>query len=306
MVPVGKIERAAASFLVVGEALIDVIAQNGARTRVAGGSALNVAVALGRLGEAVTLQTAIGRDADAELIAAHLAESDVTLCATRLDHTSTAAATIGADGAATYSFDIQWMLDPALSPRADHLHTGSIAMFLDPGADTVAELVESGRHATVSLDPNVRPSLLPPPAEARRRFERLLPYTDIVKLSDEDAAWLYPDQPPEHTLQTITDAGASLVALTQGSRGAQLRCGAQFVQVSPIAVRVADTVGAGDTFMAGLLSGLRREDPGLRADRLDHSALERVGRFAATAAALCVTKTGASPPSIAELRAHLN
>ena len=168
-----------------------------------GGSPANVAYGLGRLGVSTGLLTAIGDDARGAAIEAHLSGAGVVLLpgARSLERTASATATIAADGSASYVFDIDWRLEPlapAFFPKV--LHTGSIATFLAPGAAAVRTLLEQAhRDCMVTYDPNIRPALLGSHSEAKSLFEELVPLTDVVKLSDEDARWLYPGQDLEQT-----------------------------------------------------------------------------------------------------------
>ena len=182
--------------LVVGEALIDVVTRAGGSAAHPGGSPLNVAVGLARLGIPALLHTAIGADDYGDLIRSHLDDSGVRLSAESVTDapTSVAEAAIDERGAAEYVFQIGW--DPRPLPAADGfdiVHTGSIATVLAPGRDTVRALVEAQRaSATISFDPNVRPKLSGPREEALRLVLDLVRLADVVKASDEDVEWLYP------------------------------------------------------------------------------------------------------------------
>lgn len=292
----------ASGVLVVGEAIMDVVrALDGSETRVVGGFGVNVATALGRLGEPVTFRAAMGDDADGDRIRRHLTESDVALALSPIERTATSVATLSADGSARYEFDLRWELTEE-APPAEHLHTGSIAMFLEPGATSVAETVASGRYATVSVDPNIRPTLLGTKADARARFESLAAMAHLVKLSDEDAEWMYPGVELERVIELVAELGPRLVVATRGSEGALLRRGGIEIVAVPPATSVVDTIGAGDTFMAGLIHALRAEGAtGDAIGAIDAAALTRVARFAAAAAALCVARRGAEPPRLAEV-----
>jgi fructokinase len=297
--------------LVVGESVVDVIEHpDGSRAAHPGGSPANVAFGLARLGIGTTFLTQLGRDADAELIRGHLGAAGVALVDAGPDATRTPRSTarIGEDGSARYDFAISWDLGPAPAiPRATHVHTGSVAAFLAPGADTVGRVLAGVRAtSTISLDPNIRPELLPDHGGALDRFERLLPLTDVVKASDEDLAWLYPGQDPTAVARRILGAGVALVVITRGAHGAlAATAGATFV-VAPVPATVVDTVGAGDSFMAALLDGLHRAallGPAARR-RLrtaGESRLEPHLRRAARAAAITVSRAGAHPPTAAEL-----
>jgi len=307
---------------VVGEALTDVLVGADGRGReVPGGSPANVALGLGRLGHPVRFATRIGRDRLGGLLLGHLGSADVELVPSCVDDgpTSTATAVLDARGAATYDFDIAWALSPeavaaiGAGPPA-HLHTGSIATALPPGADTVLAVVEAARgSATVSYDPNLRPALLGPPERERARVERLVAASDVVKASDEDLAWLYPDQDPDKVAaQWARGDGPALVVLTLGARGARAWWRHGSHEVAPPPVRVVDTVGAGDAFTSGLLSSLLRSGllgpaaarQALRAatstDRLP-DALTGALALAGRAASLTCAREGADPPTLDEL-----
>ena len=287
--------------LVVGEALIDIVDGPGGTTEHVGGSPANVAVGVARQGHPTTLLTRIGRDDRGERIAEHLAASGVVLDdASWTDAaTSTARATLQADGSAAYDFDISWSLaEPDLS-GVDLLHTGSVALFLEPGADTVLAALETARHAgaLVTLDPNIRPALVGDPGVARARWDRAVRTADLVKLSDEDAGWLYPGLGPEEALAEIATHGPRVVVMTRGAEGA-LGLAADGIQsVPPMPVTVVDTIGAGDAFMASLVSSLL-DDPAL----LDGGAPLRTAlRRAAVMGGITVSRAGAQPPTRAEV-----
>ncbi|MDO5663616.1 MAG: PfkB family carbohydrate kinase, partial [Brachybacterium sp.] len=185
-----------ATFLTVGEALTDiVITADGARHEYPGGSPLNVAVALGRLGHHSHLLTAIGPDARGDQIRHHVESSHVHLTPGSIgqNRTSTAEATLDATGAAQYTFDLAWDPDPRELPdQVDAVHTSSIAAVLAPGAATVADVLARYRaSALISYDPNARPDLMGDPVAARALVEENIALADIVKCSDEDVAWLY-------------------------------------------------------------------------------------------------------------------
>ncbi|MEA5052442.1 MAG: carbohydrate kinase, partial [Propionicimonas sp.] len=246
---------------VVGEALIDiVIPLDGQVAEYVGGSPANVAIGLARLGHQVELATHLGRDQRGDRIAALLATEEVTLApgSTTAVRTSTAAARLDETGAASYTFDLDWQVDPAL-PVADggHLHTGSIAAVLPPGGADVHAIVEAARpHATISYDPTARPSLMGSAAGARAVVESLVALADVVKASDEDLHWLYPGVPVEEVLRGWTARGPRLVAATQGGSEVVVLFGDEVHRIPTRSVAVVDTVGAGDSFMSGLISGL--------------------------------------------------
>lgn len=300
-----------ARILIAGEALTDIVVDaDGGRREHPGGSPLNVAVALSRLGHDAHLLTAIGDDARGDAIRAHLDESGVQLtpASVRPGRTSTAEAVLDAHGAATYTFDLTWDPDTAGLPEApDAVHTSSIAAVLDPGATTLSALLRSARESsTISYDPNARPTLMGAPEDVRARIEENIALSDVVKASDEDVAWLYGTEDVEDVAASWRDLGPSLTVLTRGGDGAVAFSASGRVQVAPVQVEVVDTVGAGDTFSAGILDALAAKGL-LGADRREMLAaipsddLATVLRRAAALSAITVSRAGANPPWSHEL-----
>lgn len=300
-----------ARILIAGEALTDIVVDaDGGRREHPGGSPLNVAVALSRLGHDAHLLTAIGDDARGDAIRAHLDESGVQLtpASVRPGRTSTAEAVLDAHGAATYTFDLAWDPDTAGLPEApDAVHTSSIAAVLEPGATTLSALLRSVRgSSTISYDPNARPTLMGAPEEVRARIEENIALSDVVKASDEDVAWLYGTEDVEDVAASWRDLGPSLTVLTRGGDGAVAFSASGRVQVAPVQVEVVDTVGAGDTFSAGILDALAAKGL-LGADRREMLAaipsddLATVLRRAAALSAITVSREGANPPWSHEL-----
>jgi fructokinase len=276
--------------LVIGESLVDVVRDGGAESRHAGGSPMNVAYGLAQLGVEAQLLTRLGRDSDGALIEHHLYRAGVRLLPASLrdEPTSTAIATIGDDGAASYEFDVTWDLG-SVDATADWVHVGSIGTFLEPGAAAVERYLE-GTSARVSYDPNIRPALMP--ADARERFERIARLTSVLKLSDEDGRWLYPELDEAALLDLLLSFGPTTVAITRGAAGAIIATPDKRVDVPAVRVTVTDTVGAGDSFMAALIAEL-----------LAGTDADAAARTAIAAAAITVSRAGAQPPTRAELDA---
>lgn len=248
---------------VVGEALIDIVHDPyGDVEEHVGGSPLNVAAGLARLGHDVEFATTIGHDPHGDRIAQHLHERGVHLAETSwtAEPTSTARADLDETGAATYTFDLHWDLPPVgLSASTGHVHTGSIGAVLPPGAATTLDAVRfMAERGTVSYDPNVRPSIMGSMDAARARIEEVIALADVVKASSDDLDALYPGDSAAAVMQRWCELGASLAVVTLGAHGVQFRVsGEDTVTALPTrALHVVDTVGAGDSFMAGLLSGL--------------------------------------------------
>lgn len=296
--------------LVIGEALIDIVERDG---RVVGdhigGSPLNVAVGLARLGRAVDFYTHLGDDPHGRRIADYVGSVGARLVssADAANTTPTARARVGADGSADYEFDLDWRLTgPADVPPPLLVATGSIAAVREPGCAAVAELTAAHRaSATVAFDPNVRPALIDDPPRARRRIEDLVATSDVVKVSDADLRWLYPDGGVDRSVDRIAAdwlaLGPAIVAVTLGHRGAFGVCAAGRTQVAAAPVAVADTVGAGDAFTVGLLdalwglgllgAGRRDELAGVGVE-----ALAGVLRAGSDSAAATVARPGAELP----------
>ncbi|WP_427129957.1 carbohydrate kinase family protein [Pseudarthrobacter sp. S9] len=291
--------------IIIGEALIDVVTSSEGTVEHPGGSPANVAYGLGRLGISTALLTSIGGDDRGLAIETHLRSAGVELLpgSWTSGRTASATATLGANGSATYDFDITWDLQPvapAYLPKV--LHTGSIATFLAPGAGAVKSLLEQAhRECMVTYDPNIRPALLGSHAEAKSTFEELVHLTDVVKLSDEDAQWLYPGKQLEDTAARVLELGAALAVITKGSEGSLLSTTATQILVPSVKSVVADTIGAGDSYMAALIYGLLARGT----DGLAPSVLEALGRAASKAAAITVRRPGANPPTSEELHADL-
>jgi fructokinase len=281
--------------LVIGEALVDIVHTSGGDVEHPGGSPANVALGLGRLGVDVALLSDIGRDERGDRIARHLEESSVQVLASSFSNraTSSATAVIADDGSAEYLFDVRWdpRPDPGVRPRI--VHTGSIAAFMEPGCRLVAELIRTTDASEITFDPNIRPALLGDQAEALEVFEQLASFATAVKMSDEDAAWLYPATAPLQVLERVRTLGPRLVALTMGASGSLLSCGDAVVEVPTVAVDVVDTIGAGDTYMASLIASLV-EYPSASITR---SQLHLIGTRAARAAAITVSRAGADLPN---------
>lgn len=300
--------------LVIGEALVDVVHRaDGSVSEHPGGSPLNVAIGLARLGRGVDLLTWLGDDAHGRAVSAHVAAAGVALVpgSDGAARTSVATAVLDATGAASYVFDVDWQV-PAhwASPPAAPLvvHTGSIGAVLEPGGADVAAILAAHREsATLTFDPNARPSLMPPPERTRAVVEHLVALADVVKVSDEDLAWLGPETDPVAHARRWVGLGPAAVVVTLGGSGAvAVTASGAEIQVAAPSVLVADTVGAGDSFMGGLIDGLwtagllgAENRSALRAAGPDvwREVLDRCARIAA----ITVSRPGANPPTAAEL-----
>ncbi|WP_144805307.1 carbohydrate kinase [Curtobacterium sp. BH-2-1-1] len=293
------------SVIVIGEALVDVVDRPEGRSEHPGGSPMNVAVGLARLGRPARLVCALGDDDRGAAVRAHVEASGVRVDATAVPRTSTAVATIAADGGASYEFDLDWRIDPVDVPEGTPLvHVGSIGAVLQPGAATVLDAVRARPAGTLlSLDPNVRPSITPDRDAVLATLEPLLAEADVVKCSDEDAAWLWPDRDVDAVLDGLLAAGATLAAVTLGGSGCAIASRGARRRIAAPAVTVADTIGAGDSFMAGLLAAVLATETAPTA--LDEDDLGRLAALALACAAVTVSRPGADPPTTDELPAEV-
>lgn len=306
-----------AQVLVMGEALMDLVIRHGDTIEnaeaVPGGSPANVALALGRLGVNVSLVTWIGKDAYGARIRKHLEDSNVRLVkgSQGAAETPTAAAYLNEEGAANYTFNLDW--DPAspveLTDNDLIVHTGSIGAVLEPGTTAILDaMTRARRTAVTTYDPNSRPAIMGDVDEARTIVEYFLTVSDVVKVSDEDLEWLYPNRTPVEACQDwLKEFDIQLLVMTRGGEGpiAWNRSGAT-AEVAPEKVKVVDTVGAGDTFMGGLIDALWRRDlrgpeGAEKIQTLDSETLTEILRDAGELADIVVQRRGANPPWAEEL-----
>lgn len=298
--------------VVCGEALVDVFrGADGSTEETPGGSPMNVAVGLARLGVPATLITQLGDDERATALVEHVRASgaEVLVSPTRSGRTSVAVATLDAGGAATYDFDLEWSLPRQSLPEARGLHVGSLGTVLEPGRESIADLVDQAcaRGLLVSFDVNVRPSFVDDAAAAWASAADLAARCTLVKLSDEDALVLRPDASPDDTArQLLGGERTRLVLLTRGPDGGTAFTSQAEVSVLPRPTAVVDTVGAGDAFMAGTLARLHDEaayDAPDRLGDLDHDDLALLLSGAVEVAAITCERRGANPPTRDELPA---
>lgn len=297
--------------VVVGESLVDVLPAAAGTEPVeqVGGSALNVAVALGRLDVPCLLLTEVGADERGQAVIAAVTGSggEVVAAPSSGDRTATATAVLDEHGDAAYSFDLAWTLPPQELPACDALHVGSLGTLLDPGRTSVLDLVDQAyaRDVPVSYDPNLRSELLEDAGQAWRDVEALAERCLLVKLSEEDVALLHPGADPRDIARSLLEGERTeLVVLTRGRAGAEAYAETAEVHVPAATVPVVDTVGAGDAFTAGLLGALLewgalgRYGPGMPSD---DDALRRLLEAATEVAALTCGQRGARPPLRADL-----
>jgi fructokinase len=298
---------------VCGEALVDLVpsdASGRVYEALPGGSPANTAVALSRLGVPTLMLARLSRDASGRLLREHLLSNGVDLSrAVSADEASSIALVrLAEDGSAEYRFllegtaDWQWTADElsALPPSVVALHTGSLALARTPAVEDFLGRARSS--ATVSLDPNLRPSLIDDLDATRAAVQRWLGLADVLKASTEDLALLYPGEDPVDVARRWARSGPALVVITCAADGAFAVTGDTLVRRPARPAVVIDTVGAGDTFTAGLLEHLHTARrlggrlPGLTTAELT-AALDR----GLQAAAVTVSRPGADPPWASEV-----
>jgi fructokinase len=298
----------------MGEALMDcVIASSGEPLHeVPGGSPMNVAIGLGRLGHPALLAARVGDDARGAAIVSHVKGSGVAVidAISGLTKTPTASARLQDDGSAAYEFDLEWDLTPEMVAPAGylHVHTGSIGSTLHPGASAVLEILTRERlaGASISYDPNVRPHIMGSADGIRDQMEAIIAISDLVKASDEDVAWLYPSKTPTEVVEHWKKLGALLVVITQGEKGATAWGSEGSVSLPTRAKSVIDTIGAGDTVMAALIYALATRSllGGVHRGALGtvgEDELSEIVAFALRAAAITVARSGADLPTLADI-----
>ena len=307
--PVG----AGAGVVVAGEALVDlVVAADGALSAIPGGGPFNAARAMARLGTTTSFLGALSTDRFGRLLRACLVGDGV-----RLDHavavtqpTTLALAEVDAVGTASYRFYLAGtsaaLLDaaataPVAADPPAALHVGSLGLVLEPVADALAALaVGLPSDVLVLVDANCRPAAIDDPATYRSRLHRVLGRADVVKVSTEDLAYLLPEVAAPDAAARLRHRDDQVVLVTDGPSPAQVvHAGGSFMVPVP-AIRVVDTVGAGDTFGGAFLAWWLRT--GLApADLRDADRLRLATEYAVRAAALTCTRAGAQPPTISEL-----
>ena len=309
---------------VCGEALIDLVDQGGGRFQAhPGGSPANVAVGLSRLGAPVALLARVSGDAFGRLLHAHLRGNgvDPRYLAQAVEPTTLAVVSLDENGVATYDFYVEgtadwhwqpWELPDPLQDDVTALHSGSLALAVEPGASMVTALLRRERkrgQVTISIDPNIRPTFEPDRRSALERVEEQVKLADVVKVSADDLDWLVPGRSAMECARRWQAMGPAVVVVTLGALGA-VAVAADGIELRrpSVPVTVIDTVGAGDAFTAGMLDAMRRVGLlGVRGrDGLRTISAELLGRImdeAMLAAALTCGRAGADSPTWAEVRA---
>lgn len=303
---------------VVGEVVADaVLPVGGIRGGAAhltvhpGGGPANVAITLARLGTTARLAARLSDGSLGALCRDHLAASGVDLSTSVAapEPATLAIARLADDGSARYEFyvqgtaDWQWTdaeLAPVIAGAPDvplALHTGSLALVLQPSGSAIEQLLTAARPAmTVSLDPNLRPSLVDP-VLYRSRIDQWAALADIVRLSEDDLDLLWPGSTPEDAADRLHRAGVRLAVISLGAAGAFASLDGTHVRVPVAGTSVVDTVGAGDSFHGGLLHFLGNAGHlGGRLDTLTPQGLDDALQYAGRVAAVTVSRAGANPP----------
>ena len=293
------------SIWVCGEVLIDVLPTG----PVVGGGPANTAKALARLGHAVDFIDGISTDAfgvmarkelerDGVGLALSLSSDKPTCTATvTLDAHGSASYEFLIDGTATFDFAHSWLPDPErLKPSV--LHIGTLVTIVEPASTVLYEwAVKTAEFAPIVFDPNVRTSVVGDRIAYRAAVEKWVEISSVIKLSDDDISWVYPDESMDEVAQRWIANGASLVVVTRGAKGIIGYTEHGFEEVDGAKVVVVDTVGAGDTVGAILVEGIVTHS----VDGLQGQVLNAVLHRAAIAAGITVSRAGAQPPRLHEL-----
>ncbi|WP_328612673.1 carbohydrate kinase [Amycolatopsis sp. NBC_00355] len=307
--------------VVGGEALVDLVpgdpvdstVDGGLRALLPrlGGGPYNVALAAGRLGVPTAFLSRVSTDRFGEAMVERLHASDVdTSLLQRGDEPTTlAVVALDAKGAAHYTFYVEGtadrlVADPgALPEEVTALSLGTLGMVLEPGASAYEAMLrrEAARGVLTVLDPNIREALITDPAAYRARFASWLPDVRLLKISDDDAAWLTEGADPVAAAKTWVESGVDAVVLTRGADGvAVITAAGELAHVPSRKVTVVDTIGAGDTVQGALLAWLTTHEVSDLAS-LDADAWREALTFAAKAASITVSRSGAEPPTTADM-----
>ncbi|MCV0425093.1 MAG: carbohydrate kinase [Roseibium sp.] len=306
-------------FLICGEALFDLFGEAGVDDGLSfdariGGSPFNVAVGLARLGESAGFFGGISNDMLGEKLVQKFRQEGVseryilrtdyltTLSLVQKDgHGHPAYTFYGANAAdrMVSESDLPEFTEPPL-----FLHVGSYTALVDPIATALKALITRERERTlISFDPNIRPTVVSDMERWRTNTETLVPLTDVIKVSDEDLALIAPGEAIADMARAWLDLGAKLIIVTKGGDGASAYAPGIEIHCPGVKVDVEDTVGAGDTFQAALLAGLKQLGVSSRKElaALDEDRLNRLLGFAISAAAITCSRRGADLPRLSEL-----
>jgi fructokinase len=299
------------SIWVCGEVLIDLIpGADGVRVAHVGGGPANTAKALARLGHDVQFIDGISTDEygvaarkellddEVKLDLALTSDKPTCLAIVSLDANGGASYEFKIDGTATFDFNLNWLPDPSrFKPQV--LHIGTLVTVIQPGADVLYDwAMQVAEFAPIVFDPNIRPSVMGDHDLYEAAVEKWAALSSVIKVSDDDMAWLYPDQKYEDVAKRWISDGAALVVVTRGSQGIIGITADGSVEVDGAKITVADTVGAGDTVGAIIVEAMAEK--GILA--LTGDVLKAVLHRAAVAAGITCSRKGAQPPYKHELK----
>ncbi len=298
---------------VLGEALVDIIVDpRGEVASVVGGAPLNTARTIARLGIPATFLGGVSTDAFGERIMRLLEADGVTLgLGSQVpEPTTLAIAQIDAHGAATYRFMMEGTSAAAVTPEmaVSHvdasvraLHVGTLGLVLQPLADASVALVNSALgDQLVMVDPNCRPSVMTGSAVFAEALASVLPRADVVKVSGDDLAFLYPTVERAQAAADLARSSGSVVLFTDGAEAVRILAAGTEVVVDVPRVPVVDTVGAGDSFSGGFLAWWMHHGKG-REDLADVDSVVAAARFGVAVASITCQRAGAEPPHIADV-----
>ncbi len=312
-----------ARIYVCGETLIDFVPGHDPSgqmvyTPKCGGSPFNAAKVAARTGGDVWFLGAISNDFFGDQLSQDLIGHGVACdLAPRTDDPTTLAFVDMSTGSPRYAFynnstatqNIQIPPGTVQPKSGDILDVGSVSLIDKPGADNIADLcAELAGQIMISVDPNVRPSMIDDPEEWNARMDRILKQASIIKVSDEDLDFMAPEETPKQFAERMLKDQAELVVVTYGEKGVEAYTGQHFIQVAAPQITVADTVGAGDALMGALLSSVSAlcGDAPDTITKITDTQLRKTLEFSAAAAALNCTKVGAYPPTSEEIAAFLS
>jgi fructokinase len=297
------------SIWVCGEVLIDLLPGTPERIAVVGGGPANTAKALARLGHDVHFIDGISTDAYGVSARAELLADEVKLdlALTSDKPTCLAIVSLGADGGATYEFkidgtatfdfDLKWLPDPSRY-KPSVLHIGTLVTIIEPGARVLYDwALQVAEFAPIVFDPNIRPSVMGDRDLYQAAVEKWAAISSVIKVSDDDLAWLFPGQKYEDVAMRWVQDGAQLVVVTRGANGSIGFTEGGSEEAAGVKVDVVDTVGAGDTVGAIIVEAMVQD--GILS--LQGEGLKKVLTRAAVAAAITCSRAGAQPPYKHEL-----
>jgi len=302
--------------VVGGESLIDLIVYPGGRlAAISGGGPFNTARTIGRLGGSSTYLGRLSTDRFGRALLDRLVLDgvDCRLVQSTDQPTTLAVAELDESGAATYQFYVEGTAAPGLSldglepepllAGARALHVGTLGLVLEPMGTTLESLVRAaGDDIVVMVDPNCRPSATPDPVALRARVQRLASRADVIKVSHDDLAFLYPATAAEAAARALLEVGPSAILVTDGGRAVHIVVGSGATELPVPRVEVVDTVGAGDAFGGAFLSSWIERGLG-RGDLADTERLGPSVEFAIRVASETCRRAGAEPPTAAEMAA---